>query len=81
MGVYSSGGLRVGDSNLRSSSRTTAPPVCGLSSCCRLSEAVGFPVASRFEPPFSLEARGNRGLAPLFPFPWGIIASLSPVRT
>ncbi|WZZ20207.1 hypothetical protein YC2023_121594 [Brassica napus] len=35
MGVYSSGGLRVGDSNLRSSSRTTAPPVCGLSSCCR----------------------------------------------
>ncbi|WZZ53650.1 hypothetical protein YC2023_053757 [Brassica napus] len=83
MSVYGLGGLRVGDSNLRSSSRTTAPPVCGLSSCCRCGNfkrascsvvaflAVGFPVASRFEPPFSLEARGNRGLVPLFPFPWG----------
>ncbi|KAL0686363.1 hypothetical protein Bca4012_053211 [Brassica carinata] len=44
------------------------------SSCCRF-----LLVASRFEPPFSLGARGNRGLSPLIPFPWAIDATLTHV--
>ncbi|WZY76110.1 hypothetical protein YC2023_022494 [Brassica napus] len=64
MGVYGPGvgGLVTAISNTLF--RTTAPPV--LWTPLR-AVAVGYPVASRFEPPFSLGARGNRGLAPLIP--------------
>ncbi|KAL0712471.1 hypothetical protein Bca4012_019449 [Brassica carinata] len=43
--------------------------------------AVGVAISVRFEPPFSLGARGNRGLAPLILVSWGIDATLSLVRT
>ncbi|KAL0898600.1 hypothetical protein Bca101_082561 [Brassica carinata] len=45
------------------------------SSCCR-----SLPVASRFEPPFSLGARGNWELSPLTLLLWIIIATLLPVH-
>ncbi|WZZ63743.1 hypothetical protein YC2023_075113 [Brassica napus] len=62
MGVYGPGfgGLVTAISS--TPSRTTAPPVCGLFFVLSV-----LPVASRFEPPFSLGARGNRGLTHLIP--------------
>ncbi|KAF3494968.1 hypothetical protein DY000_02056789 [Brassica cretica] len=76
MGVYGPGigGLVTAISS--SLSRTTAPLVLmiGFLGSCRF-----LLVASRFEPPFSPGARGNRGLSPLIPFPWAIDATLTPV--
>ncbi|KAF3540025.1 hypothetical protein F2Q69_00025446 [Brassica cretica] len=58
---------RVGDSNLQF-------PISNDGTACQF-----LLVASRFEPPFSPGARGNRGLSPLIPFPWAIDATLTPV--
>ncbi|KAF3570557.1 hypothetical protein F2Q69_00062338 [Brassica cretica] len=72
---------RVGDSNLQF-------PISNDGTACQwtplraVGEAIlnGFLlVASRFEPPFSPGARGNRGLSPLIPFPWAIDATLNHV--
>ncbi|KAF2599291.1 hypothetical protein F2Q68_00012578 [Brassica cretica] len=67
--VYTYRDWRVGDTISSSLSRTTAPLVSGLLFVLFLL------VASRFEPPFSPGARGNRGLSPLIPFPWVISLS------
>ncbi|KAL0756627.1 hypothetical protein Bca101_094295 [Brassica carinata] len=85
MGIYGPGigGLVTAISS--SLSRTTAPLVSGLLFVLSVL-MIGFLgscrfllVASRFEPPFSPGARGNRGLSPLIPFPWAIDATLNPV--